>query len=169
MWSRSPIFRRLLLSCLLLVFVTISVLDFFLTRLAEQQQKAAVESQLAAEARLLADELAAVPGASLQAWTKQAEKRAQARITIIDHVGIVRADSQGDPESMENHAQRPEVREAMQGRAGSAVRRSRTLNRELAYLAVPLQYEGNSGFVLRLAIPVQQIHIAASDVRNRIL
>ena len=95
----------------------------------------------------------------LEPFAIGAEKRADARITIIDPRGIVLADSQHDPETMENHAGRPEIREASKGRIASAIRHSATLNRDLCYLAYPISRDGQPGYVLRLAVPFADLEL----------
>jgi two-component system phosphate regulon sensor histidine kinase PhoR len=62
------------------------------------------------------------------------------RVTLIAPDGALLGDSWVGAvrlASIESHAQRPEVHEALAGRAGSAVRRSSTTGRELHYLALP--------------------------------
>ncbi len=70
---------------------------------------------------------------------------------------------------MENHAARPEVRQALQGRTGASVRHSVTLDRDLCYVAIPFTYQGQRGFVLRLAVPLVEVSRAVSAVRWRIV
>ena len=59
-----------------------------------------------------------------------------ARVTVIDNTGRVLADSQHDPETMENHSNRPEVQQAFASGEGQSVRHSATLGRDLVYRAV---------------------------------
>ena len=167
-FSRS-VFRKLFLSALALIALTLVTVDFYWTRYAASQQSDALKLQLTAEARVLRGELDAVSRAGLEAWALAAETRAQARITIIDAGGNVLADSQHDPETMENHGQRPEVLEAYAGRAGMATRRSATLDRDLFYVALPLTYGGRPGLVLRVAAPLGELTEAVVAVRWRIL
>jgi two-component system phosphate regulon sensor histidine kinase PhoR len=164
---RSPIFRKLLISAFALIAITILILDFFLTRDMARRETASVERQLAAEARVLAGELATVRPAASEAWARGAAARAQARITVIDTTGRVLADSLHDPETMENHKARPEVREALHGRTGSSIRRSATLDRDLCYVAIPAEV-GGQPTVLRLALPLKELSDAIAVVRGRI-
>jgi len=166
---RSSVFRKLLLSALALIALTLVTVDFYWTRYAASQQSDALKRQLTAEALVLRGELDAVPRAGLEAWALAAEPRAAARITVIDCSGVVLADSQHDPETMENHGQRPEVLDACAGRAGMAIRRSATIDRDLFYVAVPLAYGGRPGFVLRFAAPRAELTEAVAAVRWRIL
>jgi two-component system phosphate regulon sensor histidine kinase PhoR len=166
---RSPLFRKLLISAFALIALTILVLDFNLTRFMAHRETVAVEELLASQVRLLAGEFASVDPAVAQPWAAQAARRAQARVTIIRPDGSVLADSQHDPESMENHADRAEVRAALEGRRGVAYRRSSTLGRDLCYLALPIEYRGRPGYVLRAALPLKGLSDAIADVRARIL
>ena len=165
----SSVFRKLFLSALALIALTLVTVDFYWTRYAASQQTEALKLQLTAEARVLRGELDTVPRAGLEAWALAAEARAQARITVIDAGGNVLADSQHDPETMENHSQRPEVLEAYAGRDGVATRRSATLDRDLFYVALPLTYGGRPGLVLRIAAPLGELTDAVAAVRWRIL
>ncbi|MGD0201853.1 MAG: ATP-binding protein [Bryobacteraceae bacterium] len=165
---RSPIFRKLILSAFALIALTILILDFYLTRFTAGRQTLAIEEQLAGQARILAGELSSVERPQLEAWARQAGVRAQARVTLIGPEGAVLADSDHDPETMENHRQRSEVRDALAGRRGVAFRRSATLGRELCYLALPAAYRGQAGYALRLALPLKDLDDAIAAVRWRI-
>jgi two-component system phosphate regulon sensor histidine kinase PhoR len=166
---RSPIFRKLLFSAFALIAITLGVLDFYLTRFTATLQREDVERRLEAEGRILAGELANIELANLEPWAHAAEARAQARVTVIDPRGAVLADSQHDPETMENHGQRPEVLQARQGRTGIATRRSATLDLELSYVALAVTYQGKPDYVLRLALPLRELNTAIAAIRQRIL
>jgi two-component system phosphate regulon sensor histidine kinase PhoR len=165
----SPIFRKLLGSAFVLIALTLAVLDFYLTRYTSKHEVQEVERRLTGVARVLTDEPPNLPLERMEEWAKSASARAQCRVTVIDPQGVVLADSDQDPQKMENHANRPEIQAAYMNRVGSAIRRSRTLGRDLCYLAVPLQYKGRSGYVLRVAVPLENIDHAIAQVRWRIL
>jgi two-component system phosphate regulon sensor histidine kinase PhoR len=124
---------------------------------------------MAAQARILAPALATLDSRNLAEWTARAGSQSGARVTVIDRNGLVLADSQHDPATMDNHATRPEVRQALTGKTGTAVRHSDTLNAMLCYLAVPAEMPGQGGVIFRLAVPLQQIDVAVSAVRWLIL
>ena len=113
MTLRSPVFRKLFLSEILLVLLTLVCVDFLLTRYTAARETEHVEHELAIGARTLAGQLPSVKPAELHSWVRHAQELTHARVTIIDQKGTVLADSRHDPETMENHAQRPEVRQAM--------------------------------------------------------
>ena len=69
------------------------------------------------------------------------------RVTWIDADGTVLFDTQADQTSMENHADREEIREAMASGSGSAVRTSATTTEQTYYEAQKLR----DGTVLRIS------------------
>lgn len=76
------------------------------------------------------------------------------RVTLILPGGKVLADSEADSATMENHAGRPEVAQALAGFPSLSRRNSATLGEELLYAAVPLDGgpDGQVQGVLRLAL-----------------
>ena len=74
------------------------------------------------------------------------------RMTIIDSDGDVISDSEVDPSTMTNHADREEVTEAIQGGIGVAQRTSATDNKNWLYVAVPASYD-NEQVVVRVSEP----------------
>ena len=96
-------------------------------------------------------------------------KTGRARITLIDPRGTVLADSQHDPETMENHAGRPEIRDARQGTHRQRHSAQRHHQPRSVLRGVPDSREGQPGFVLRLAVPLDELDTAIAAVRWRIL
>ena len=70
------------------------------------------------------------------------------RVTWIAADGTVKYDNRSNPKTMENHADRQEVREAMENDSGTSVRRSSTLSEHTMYYAKRL----SDGTVLRLSM-----------------
>ena len=70
------------------------------------------------------------------------------RITWVNGEGTVIFDTHADIESMENHLDREEIREAIETGSGSSVRKSDTLLERRVYEAVRLE----DGTVLRISI-----------------
>ena len=125
--------------------------------------------QLALQGEILLGELPSLAPEQMPDWTMKADARTHARITLIDPRGTVLADSQHDAESMENHANRPEVQQALKLGTGTSIRHSATLDRDLLYFAYSFDYRGSAGHILRLAVPIENLSAAISVVRMRIL
>lgn len=75
------------------------------------------------------------------------------RITLIDGSGKVLLDSNAPAGEMENHNDRPEVRQAREGRIGSSVRFSATLKEDSTYVAQLLGAQRRDGIVIRASFP----------------
>ncbi len=82
------------------------------------------------------------------------------RITIILPDGEVVADSTvgaANLQGIENHANRPEIQEAISGSPGFSHRRSITIREELRYAAVPIRGERGVLGVARAAVPAREL------------
>lgn len=77
------------------------------------------------------------------------------RITIIDRNGVVLGDSDSDSTDMENHLNRKEVKDALEGKLGFDERLSKTLNLDYIYVAYPLK---NNDIIVRVSVPLKQIN-----------
>lgn len=91
--------------------------------------------------------------------------RTDLRLTIVTTDGTVIADSNFDPAQMDNHADRPEVAQALAGEVGVSKRLSRTEQHEELYVAVPATLDGQR-VVLRVSQPVAEIEAIAQRSRR---
>jgi two-component system phosphate regulon sensor histidine kinase PhoR len=115
-------------------------------------------------ARSLHDTRPTVHADSVADWLGELSRR---RVTLVARDGTVVGDSEV-PDSglraMENHASRPEVREALRGRIGRAVRVSTSVGAAELYMAVP----AGQGRVLRLAVPLSEVYTTVRRVQRGI-
>jgi two-component system phosphate regulon sensor histidine kinase PhoR len=150
------------------------VTGVYVSRAFEGQAVERLTSSLALEARVLRDAfgplLAAAPGsAALQEPARRVAAVLGVRVTLIRDDGTVLAESDREAiREIENHAERPEVRAALGGAVGSAVRHSATVGRDLLYVAVPLEGPGGVRGVLRLAVPTLDVDRARALVRRTV-
>jgi two-component system, OmpR family, phosphate regulon sensor histidine kinase PhoR len=149
------------------------VMGIYVSRALEAQAVSRLQGTLVTQAALLHDVFAPVadspPGTVGQARAQRYARILGARVTVIAADGTVLAES--DRESVreiENHAGRPEVRQALAGQVGSDVRRSATVGRDLLYVAVPLEREGSPRAVLRLALATHDVDEARALVRRTV-
>lgn len=101
---------------------------------------------------------------SLQQMADEEARITETRVTIIARDGVVLADSEADAKTMENHAGRPEVAAALNGRTGSSSRVSHTVGVEFLYLAVP-----SGDKIVRLAYPLSSMQQQISSIRANLL
>jgi len=151
------------------------VMGVYVSRALEAQAVGRLRGTLAAQASFIRDALISLlaespDGPTLQARTQHYGQILGTRVTLIAADGVVLAESDLESvQAMENHAGRPEVRQALAGEVGSDIRRSATLARDLLYVAVPLERPGQSRMVLRLALPIQDIEAARALVRRTVV
>ena len=128
------------------------------------------QTRLLSYARLMSDDLKDYfrkPPAKgfFQDYAHKAKNDINARVTIIDTTGKVLGDSLLDNDSMVNHANRPEIKEAMKGRIGEAARYSTSLNENMYYFAVPVKSDNKVLGVVRVAIPWSEIQAGQNQIR----
>lgn len=161
---RSRIFLKLFLAALLIVAACTFTLDVLIGRSWEGMLRSEIETSLRQKTLLFASRVEGSPPSSLPEITMQAAKATDARVTVIDSAGKVLAESEADPEKMENHATRPEFVSALHGRVGSSTRLSHTIGIELLYVAAPIP-----GGAVRMAYPLSSIREANRRIRKDLL
>ncbi len=98
-----------------------------------------------------------------------AGKVSATRITIIKPDGKVIADSQENPNNMDNHGNRPEVIAALFGSTGTSIRYSKTLKQQMFYVAIPVIKNRDIVAVVRTSLPLKFINQAVNIVKIRLL
>jgi two-component system phosphate regulon sensor histidine kinase PhoR len=122
-----------------------------------------------------ADGTRRVPATAIDAVCKELGSATGCRFTVILPSGQVIGDTREDPAHMDNHADRPEIRDAMAGSVGRSTRFSATLKQELMYVAVPVELRPEAGGdgslmgVVRSSIPVTDIRETLGAIHRRIL
>ncbi len=84
---------------------------------------------------------------------RELAERFKVRVSVILPAGKVIADSEEDPATLDNHAERPEVVLALSGGTGRSSRLSTSRQESYMYLAMPLRHEGQIVAVVRTAQP----------------
>ncbi len=79
------------------------------------------------------------------------------RATFIMSDGTVLGDSQADPRTMESHAKREEVVEAIMSGFGESTRWSDTVKQHMKYVALPVANENGVSGIVRVALPKRSI------------
>jgi len=120
-----------------------------------------VAAELLARAELvkkdLSEQTTLTEPAAVDSLCKELGKLTDMRVTVILPSGQVVGDSEENPAKMDNHADRPEVIQALAGETGRAIRYSHTLNENMMYVAIPLVRNGATEAIVRTAISVAAI------------
>ena len=124
---KQRIFFKLLFAFLLVIVVATVTLDLLVRRSWENSLRHETEAALRQKVAMFADRVNHEHQISPQKLVELVSQEAAARATIIDPQGKVIADSGAEPNTMENHAQRPEFHAALEGGVGTATRKSATV------------------------------------------
>ena len=150
---KSSVFFKLLGAFLLIIVAVTVILDLQIRRQWDSSLRSQLEQFLQRETRQFAQRVDGDNQHALAQIAKDTAAATGARATIIDRTGKVLADSEADPQAMENHAHRPEFAAALNGATGEASRTSKTLGIDFLYTAAPTR----NGAV-RLAYEMAAIH-----------
>jgi two-component system, OmpR family, phosphate regulon sensor histidine kinase PhoR len=170
---RRNLFWKLALTFIALLAGVLLAADFFAERALFRDSERATFQELATVARYAQTRPPEFPSAipqnpednaALKSWVSEIGSNG-VRVTVIRADGQVLADSQADPVSMESHADRPEVQQALAKGRGQSARRSTTLQREFAYYAVRQDEGAGAPLVLRFGIPIDTGDVALGSFR----
>jgi len=159
-----PYLAIILVSLLVIALYAINSLKhFYFDRISSDLETRAILLEKQVKVKLIQDDIE---------WLKylcnELGEETSTRITVVLPSGKVIADSEENPEQMDNHADRPEIAEALNGQTGSSIRYSYTLKENHMYLAVPVKNTGTIIAVLRTSVTLASIDKALRDIYYRI-
>ncbi|MBW1884742.1 MAG: HAMP domain-containing protein, partial [Deltaproteobacteria bacterium] len=159
-----------------LVLIVVTLFGILAERGLRERAVAELERSLYERAELVRELLADTPlepGSSHQidAAADRAGRAARARVSLIAFDGQVLGDSEiplRDLPGIANHADRPEIAQALRGERGRSARWSATVKRDLLYVAIPSGSGPEAGAV-RLAVDLASVDAAAWELRRILL
>lgn len=161
---KNRIFFKLLAVFLIVIAATAAVLYVVIGNAWEASLRSEIERNLTQKTLLFAHRVETDRSHPLSEIAAQEGQSAGARATIIDASGKVLADSQSNPDAMENHSHRKEFVAALTGHTGKSERRSATIGIPFLYVAAPI-----AGGAVRLAYPLSDVEAVQAQVRRHLL
>lgn len=166
-------FRHPVIATLTITGLVLGLLAGYAIHLSRQMNSAEAAQELEARARIAQEQTRALLKHGdldgLQTFCATVATTTGTRLTVLRPNGFVVADSHEEPARMENHADRPEIRAARQGRIEPTRRYSYTLNAETLYVAVPLEQDGTLLGILRAALPTTVLEQQLAALRNGVM
>ena len=168
---------KIIWSYILLVIIPFVFVAILLDKKLEEGALTDIKTSLFKQAFLIEslvnkDDLEKNNRPRLDQLAKDISAKIKSRVTFIDKLGVVLADSDkaaSEVPAMENHADRPEVKMAFLGITGEDVRYSKTLKIDMLYVALPIKANQNVIAVIRLALPLEQVHRILATTRQTII
>jgi two-component system, OmpR family, phosphate regulon sensor histidine kinase PhoR len=162
------LFRRIVLAYLVIGSLLLITLEIYLAGTVKDNYISNLRESLTIQARLIADQVKDADSQDLDRSCREYKEKTGARVTIIDSSGRVLGDSDEPSATMENHLNRPEIKDADLSDIGFATRYSRTLQKNLFYLAIAFDSDADRRF-LRLSLPLGEIEKTVNSIRIRII
>ena len=157
---------------LLIILSAILVVTWYASRTLKRFYLETAAANLEVEARLITDQIPHPWNLDNQEAVTQLCKRiagkASIRLTVILPNGAVLGDSNEDPARMDNHSNRPEIKQALRGEIGQSIRFSHTVKMEMMYVALPILVDHQVQGIVRSSIPLTEISQALSLMYRRI-
>lgn len=170
----SGIRKRLLLSFLILVLLTVSAIGTYVLWYSHQSNLSSLTASLRMQA-LLANQVLSGPltpdgsRPDVDSFVKNLTQQTGLRLTVIQPNGKVIADSWENPAIMDNHLQRPEVAAALSGQEGIAIRYSSTLDQNMLYVALPMYSNGKLVGITRVSDSLEHIEAGFAKIRSALI
>jgi two-component system phosphate regulon sensor histidine kinase PhoR len=147
------LFHKFLIVFLAIGIAAVAVSGFLIERELKTDLTHRIEEEMASGAGIIA----LIPAGEIAGHVGELAQRARARLTLIDVSGRVLADSEPGSGELDNHLNRSELQEARLRGKGAAVRYSRTLKKDMLYVAIPLRDGARTTGYVRLSRPIADI------------
>ncbi|AJY77426.1 two-component system histidine kinase PnpS [Paenibacillus beijingensis] len=146
-----------------MIGLSVTAAGFYMGRMYKQNHINVLEENLVREMRVIearTDWKEGDPAQLYNYFTNEAgslKKLTGARVTFIRGDGTVLGDSDHRPETMDNHSQRDEVKQAEAEGIGRAIRRSETVKENMLYVAMATDPGNPRSNVLRMALSLKEV------------
>jgi two-component system, OmpR family, phosphate regulon sensor histidine kinase PhoR len=166
--------RRLAFVGMLTSAVALIVVFIIQRRVVNSDSRFETRERLRAEALILSEAVAMPLGKTgtgpwLDELVDRSGRLTDTRLTVISIDGTVFGDTTVSGEALrnlDNHAGRPEVRDALARGEGTNERFSNTAREPQMYFAVPIRYEGRVLGVARASLSLARIETRVSELRT---
>jgi two-component system phosphate regulon sensor histidine kinase PhoR len=142
--------KRIIAGLVLLAAFLIAV-DFYVAHFVFREQAASLERQLTIQAQMLAAQL------PFDATIKDVAARAQANVMVVDRNGTVLTQAG----QINQSADQPEIREALNGKVASAIRRDTVSGEEVLNVAIPVSNSPAAAICLATSLESARARSAA--------
>ncbi|TAN44426.1 MAG: HAMP domain-containing histidine kinase [Nitrospirae bacterium] len=160
---KKGIFRRIFLIYSVLLMLSLVLVEIYITSAVRESYIEDLKKDLAVRIRLISRDVL-FNHKNNDAVCRALKEKAGARVTVIGAEGKVLCDSDGDSSLMENHLDRPEIKQAVALGHGAAVRHSDTLQYDFLYFAS----KTGPNFI-RLSMPLKDINSTVNILRIKII
>ena len=173
MKKRNKLIWQIFPSFLLITLLSLFAVSWYASQSLRQFYLDHTATDLYARAQLLEKlvdgHLEPLDAATVDSICKEMGRSTDTRFTIILPSGMVVGDSIETPDQMDNHADRPEIKQAFAGKRGRSMRYSNTLRQEMMYVALPIADQAEYTAVVRASLQTTFIENELNSIRIKII
>jgi len=162
-------FKRIFFLYFIILLGSALIIELYVTNVIETNYLNELRQSLVVQNDLLTEKVTFHSRSEADRLSADLKSITRARVTIIDSQGNVLGDSDSSPESMDNHIDRPEIKDAGMKGTGWSLRRSSTVGQELLYVAKSIYKDNNLAGYVRQAVPIDQIKKSINILRLEII
>lgn len=155
-----------------IIILVLLVVTLYASHSLKQFYLEQIREHLEAHARhfstLIGANISPEDGQKIDSLCKSVGQQLSNRFTVILPSGLVIGDSMEDPARMDNHKNRPEIREALSDDLGVSKRFSHTVKQDMMYVAIPVRKGENTLGIVRASMPVETIKHTLSGMYREI-
>ncbi|MCL5024390.1 MAG: ATP-binding protein [Nitrospirae bacterium] len=165
---KRSIFRRIFWLYALVMLLAGAVIELSIATSVRQGYIDTLTRDLSAQIRLISNAVSFTQS-GLDGLCRMLKDETGERVTIIAPDGRVLGDSDTASSLMENHAQRPEIQQALLFGTGMSTRYSNTLKYDFLYVALKIAKSGETAGFIRLAVPLKEVDAAVDHLRIKLI
>lgn len=167
--GRKKLLTQVYTPYIIIIFLALVTVALFASHSLKKHYIEQTAADLEAKAALVQRIInSAFVGKDVDALCKDVGKSIKTRTTAIARSGKVLCDSEADPKTMENHAGRVEVKQALTGMVGIDTHYSKELSQKMMYVAIPVIANGEVIGVVRTSKPLTHVTKALDAMYIRI-
>ena len=168
--KRKPLFLKLFYTFFPLITLGVLLLILAVNISTQNFYKSLIEQQLKDRSSNIFNWLKKtdLSEQNIQYICNKSSNNKRVRITIVNNRGTVVGDSHKTASLMDNHLNRPEIKEAISNGTGLETRFSNTLQKELMYYASSEIVQKNT-WIVRVSIPIDEYSVIISDLQYKII
>lgn len=165
-------FKKLFISYFLIITILSAVIIFSSFRVINKHYINYLTTQLKNSSLILKKQITPLlinnEYRKIDSLVKELEPIINTRITIVRPDGEVIGDSEENPEKMENHKDRPEIKEALNNQMGRSLRFSKTVSENMLYIAIPINKNGEIIGIIRTSLFLREIDKLLNQLKSKV-
>ncbi|MBL4576497.1 MAG: PAS domain-containing protein [Opitutaceae bacterium] len=155
-------------SYLIIALFSIAAVGWFSSEMFRDFHYKHTESELKSAAYMAVDRLQTVSESEIDGVCKSLGASSGYRFTVVFPSGKVVGDSETNPEKMDDHGNRPEFQQALNGYVSVKKRFSKTVQMDLLYVAVPFIKDTKNAGSVRASLSLAQIDESLETMWRRL-